>query len=445
MTTTTAEIGERLCQSAASGALTELQGVYDEAATLHAYVPGGPIVCTGERDILAELGRWWPSPAHIALFEQEAGLTGTTLCLERHPTAPQPPSRQSHLVHVEGGHIARHIVYSDRPRLATSDPPPLPFDDVIQRTPLAADGAYSGSLLEYVVVRDGRRVVKHLSPTRDWIMRATHDHGREATLWCDGLYERLAPAIEVPIIDAVRTADGWVLVMDDVFAELSATGHRLTRRDARRLFRAARTIHDTCRSNIPDGLSMLDDRLRLFSQATAEREAMEPDLAPKQNERVWELFADVAPPDIVDVVLRLHEDPTPLTTELLQCDRTLLHGDLKPANIGLPPDRVVMLDWQLAAEGPPAIDFIWALNFLPRFDATLDELIEDIRTVSGQDHDERALQLAVIFHMAMAASGLVVDLVDDPDEGVRRDVAVEFDWWVNATRNALDTTWQPPS
>jgi hypothetical protein len=46
--------------------------------------------------------------------------------------------------------------------------------DVVERAPLAAADGRSGSLLERVVLADGRSlVVKHVLDGGDWIMRAT--------------------------------------------------------------------------------------------------------------------------------------------------------------------------------------------------------------------------------------------------------------------------------
>jgi hypothetical protein len=275
-------------------------------------------------------------------------------------------------------------------------------------------------------------------------MRATGDTGREVELWRSGAFDRLPAGVEVPIIDAAPVdGGGWQLIMRDAGADLLGEGQRLDRRGIRRLFGAAQAIHRAFEGRPPSGLCTLGDRLRLFSRSTAERERGANNLGPKVHLRLWEVFADVAPPDIADVVLGLHADPSALCDELLACGRTLLHGDLKPGNIGLPPGRVVLIDWQLACEGPPAIDFIWPLAFEESFDATLDELLEDIRRVAGPDHDERALQLSIIFHMAMAAAEEAVHVVDDPDEAKRARAAAVLSWWVDKTRHALETTWAP--
>jgi hypothetical protein len=53
--------------------------------------------------------------------------------------------------------------------------------NVVERAPLAATDGRSGSVLERVVLAGGETlVVKHVLDGGDWIMRASHDHGRAA-------------------------------------------------------------------------------------------------------------------------------------------------------------------------------------------------------------------------------------------------------------------------
>ena len=61
--------------------------------------------------------------------------------------------------------------------------------DVVRREPLAVADGRSGSLLERVVLAGGEAlVVKHVRDGGDWIMRASHDHGRAAELWSSGCW-----------------------------------------------------------------------------------------------------------------------------------------------------------------------------------------------------------------------------------------------------------------
>jgi hypothetical protein len=64
--------------------------------------------------------------------------------------------------------------------------------EVVAREPLAAADGRSGSLLERVVLAGGATlVVKHVRDGGDWIMRASHDHGRAAELWTSGVLARV--------------------------------------------------------------------------------------------------------------------------------------------------------------------------------------------------------------------------------------------------------------
>jgi hypothetical protein len=66
--------------------------------------------------------------------------------------------------------------------------------EVVAREPLAVADGRSGSLLERVVLAGGGTlVVKHVRDGGDWIMRASHDHGRAAELWSSACWPRCPP------------------------------------------------------------------------------------------------------------------------------------------------------------------------------------------------------------------------------------------------------------
>ena len=116
--------------------------------------------------------------------------------------------------------------------------------DVVTREPLAAADGRSGSLLERVVLADGRAlVVKHVRDGGDWIMRASHDHGRAAELWSSGVLARVPDVIDHAVVGAERAEDGWVVIMRDVSAALVPDHARLSRGDSRRILEAAAALH----------------------------------------------------------------------------------------------------------------------------------------------------------------------------------------------------------
>ena len=83
--------------------------------------------------------------------------------------------------------------------------------DVVRREPLAATDGRSGSLLERVVLAGGETlVVKHVRDGGDWIMRASHDHGRAAQLWSEGVLARVPEVIDHAVLGPSRSpAAGW--------------------------------------------------------------------------------------------------------------------------------------------------------------------------------------------------------------------------------------------
>jgi hypothetical protein len=111
--------------------------------------------------------------------------------------------------------------------------------DVVSREPLAAADGRSGSLLERVVLADGRAlVVKHVLDGGDWIMRATADHGRAAELWSAGVLARVPEVIDHTVVRAEQVPGGWVVIMRDVSAALVPDHARVGRDDSRRVLEA---------------------------------------------------------------------------------------------------------------------------------------------------------------------------------------------------------------
>jgi aminoglycoside phosphotransferase (APT) family kinase protein len=146
----------------------------------------------------------------------------------------------------------------------------------------------------------------------------------------------------------------------------------------------------------------------------------------------------------VDAVGAVHKRPERLAAELERCATTLIHGDLWLSNVGLSPDRVVLLDWGVATQAPPAFEFTMFLTGAwSRILATRDEVIDDVRAVSGEQHDERALQLAFLATYAELGWNKALDAVEHWDPAIRRREADDLAWWTGRVRRALEKTWSP--
>ena len=259
---------------------------------------------------------------------------------------------------------------------------PAPLrDHAVSREPIRA--GVSSAALERLVLPDGRRLVaKHVTPELDWMMRATNDTGRAAELWVSGAMDRLPPAVDPAL---VRIEDGWYLYMEEV--QFHRRGTRFGPDEIARILGALAELHAAYWHDPPAGLCRLGDLLTLLAP---ERVAS---AGPGFAEIVrggWELFPEQVPPEVADAVLALLADPSPLVAELERHGTTLLHSDPHFGNAALLPDRLVLIDWSLAAAGPPAVDFVWFLDQSFSFlDATHDEVVElFLRAENGRVRDE---------------------------------------------------------
>jgi len=317
--------------------------------------------------------------------------------------------------------------------------------DVVRREPLAAADGRSGSLLERVVLAGGQTlVVKHVRDGGDWIMRATADHGRAATLWSRGVLARVPEVIDHAVVGAEQVEGGWVVIMRDVSAALVPEHARVSRADSRRVLEAAAALHAAFADDPPLRLCSLADRYGFLSPATARREAGGADEVPRLIGRGWERFAEVAPAEVAGPVLAVLEGPASLAAALSRFPSTLVQGDLKLGNLGFSGDRVVMLDWGTQTGwAPAAVEVAWylAINW-SRIDATREQVLDDFRAAEGDRHDEDALRLALLGGLVQLGWDKALHASGHPDPAVRAREAADLAWWCDRARDALEV-WSP--
>jgi Phosphotransferase enzyme family len=232
--------------------------------------------------------------------------------------------------------------------------------------------------------------------------------------------------------------------MRDVSAGLVPDHVRLRRQDSRRVLEAAAALHASFWDEPPLALCSLADRYRLFSPATARREAGGTDEVPKLIGRGWERFAEVVPTAVAEPVLAVLERPEPFAAALARFPMTLVHGDLKLGNLGFLDGRVVMLDWGTQTGwAPPAAELTWylAINW-SRIDASREQVVDDFRAAEGDRHDEAALRLALLGGLLQLGWDKVLAATGHPDPAVRAREAADLAWWTARARDALEV-WSP--
>jgi hypothetical protein len=316
---------------------------------------------------------------------------------------------------------------------------------VVSRQPLAVADGRSGSLLERVTLAGGEvLVVKHVRDGGDWIMRASHDHGRAAELWSSGVLGRVPEVIDHAVLGAEQVTGGWVVIMRDVSAALVPDHVRISRADSRRVLEAAAALHAAFADGPPLRLCPLADRYGFLSPATARREAGGADEVPGLIGRGWERFAEIAPADVAGPVLAVAERPEPFAAALSAFPSTLVQGDLKLGNLGFTEDRVVMLDWGTQTGwAPAAVEVAWylAINW-SRIDATREQVLDDFRAAEGGRHDEDALRLALLGGLVQLGWDKALHAGGHPDPAIRAREAADLAWWADRARDALEV-WSP--
>jgi hypothetical protein len=235
------------------------------------------------------------------------------------------------------------------------------------RTPMSAADGKSNVPMERVVIDGASYVVKHLSPSFDWISRATGDYvARVLTCWRTGLLDRL-PACLDHTIEAVAydtAANTTTLLMRDVAETLVPEGDdRVPIEQHRRFIDHMAQLHASFWDEagaLPE-LTPMSVRYTALSVLTAEVEealgsgAIVPGLLPAG----WRALEDAAP-DAARVARAVHADPYPLVTALEATPKTLIHADWKMGNLGSHADgRTVLLDWQWPGVAAPCIDLMW--------------------------------------------------------------------------------------
>lgn len=319
------------------------------------------------------------------------------------------------------------------------------LEGIRDRRPFDAVDGKTGASFESGALPDGTRVViKHVRPD-DWVMVSRDGRNALAELWDDGVFERVPEAIDHTMLSVEAADDGsYLIVMRDESPHLLVEGRVLTRDENRLVLRAMDRLHRGFEEEA-DALRgfSLSEMYGVFARPQVERVVDLPTPIPRLILRGWELFVDAAPADVAEPMLALFDDPAPLVAELSSARSTLIHGDLRPHNMGLRDDRLVMLDWERAGAGPPAYEFAWYLVIgASRIDATREEVIADLREITGDRFDPHAWDVACIGALLLLGWNKALDVLENPDPAIVAQERADLDWWIARVRAAFET-WSP--
>jgi hypothetical protein len=275
----------------------------------------------------------------------------------------------------------------------------------------------------------------------DWLARATADNGRTAQLYDAGAFERMPEAISHGIVAVAREGEAAWVAMHDVGSLLLSPTARLSRDESRRILAAAAALHREFRGDAPPGAATLEARVGMSSPRIGDAERSQPDLLPKQFEQGWDVFSELVEADVAGEVLKLAADPAPLAAGLTEAygGTTLIHGDLRGDNLGFDGDRLVLIDWDLAAAATPGVEFAWYLaHSARRIDATHDEIESDYREAQGDGFIDAEHELGMLSGLVQYGWRIAHSARVHPDPAEAQWGQAELAWWEPRVRRALE-------
>ena len=166
----------------------------------------------------------------------------------------------------------------------------------------------------------------------------------------------------------------------------------------------------------------------------------------------WLAMAALSSPAAMSSSTSLSRSPTPLAAALSRYPLTLVHDDLRPANMGVvqgPSPRLLVLDWARAAAAPPAVDLAWHLGAewerlpWPREEA-IEVYRDSLHRRLGDRFDPRwfdpQLRLALLGGAIQFLGFKAWFAVHHEDENARRGARDDLSgWWSEQVRAGLNT------
>jgi hypothetical protein len=301
---------------------------------------------------------------------------------------------------------------------------PIPRLDVVLREhgldhvpeePFPNDGWSGASLTRLRRGGGDRFILKRDSLSRDWIARSTGDGPVLREAWFAArapMFDQFfSEAIRASYLGVGRDGDTFGLLMPDLTGVLFDWDKPISIDDLDRVLAGLAALHafpwatdgifdeGLGDHDLPNGgpWCPLLERVTLICRQSLERAGPARDAVADRLLPGWDAFDHLASPQARDLVFMLGQDPQPLVDALSVQPRTLIHGDLKLANVGIAADGVVeAVDWQMVSIAPIAIEIGWFLvSNVASLPTAPDDVINRYRAHLGKgylDPDDRWLE-----------------------------------------------------
>jgi hypothetical protein len=287
-------------------------------------------------------------------------------------------------------------------------------------------------VLERLVVDDEPYVLKHVAVESDWIMRVTGDPGTWfLSLWTSGVLKRLPPAVDAVVVDVFPEGGGAAILMHEVGDCLVPDGDGVVPLEQHRRFLSHLAALHATYWGWQDTLGLLaaERRWAWFAPAPMSVEAQRlPAAVPGLAVAGWSRLPQLAP-RMADTLFVLHADLRPFLAAVATGPQTLVHGDVKFANLGSRPHgATIMIDWALPGRAPPTYDLA---HYLALNSARMPESKEDAIATYRRALEFQGQSTSTWFddHVALALLGHMLLLGWEKALG---GPGPELDWWAAA-------------
>jgi len=328
--------------------------------------------------------------------------------------------------------------------------------ETVDRAPMVPKG-HSSTEARFEGVRiDGEPtpslVVKTVDRARDWVSVATGDVvDREVAVWEVGLLDLLPPGSGHAVVAAARFPGGSSLLMRNLAGEFLAQDEPVTRDWFTEVLRSLATMHSAfwqhpVLDRSGPALCGLEHVLGHLGPARLpELEQAVPDHFIVDLIRDgWAGLAPLVGAGLADDLRSLALDPAPVLRAVADHPRTLVHADVRPANIAVDGRGATFVDWARPTAGPPGVDLAYLLLMSPpstpvspeeaaaTYRAALEtSLGDDISSAWWDDH----LDVCMTAVFAMMAAILVNYERHDASED--HPVHARIAWWAERAKPGL--------
>jgi hypothetical protein len=344
-----------------------------------------------------------------------------------------------------------------------------PLDVVLRRhglvgkaeEPFPNDGWSGASLTRLRRGGGDRFILKRDSLARDWIARATNDGPLLREAWLAGrsrlIEDETAGAVRAPYVDVGQDGDDIALLMPDLTGVLFDWERPISIEELDRVLFGLARLHAPYwseRSGIADGpWCPLRERIALICRRSLEQPGPAHDAVAERLLPGWDAFDRRATPAARHLLSLLNDNVGPLLDVLVAQDKTLIHGDLKLANVGIAADGAIeIVDWQMVSVAPIAVEIGWFLvanvaslpvspeEVLFRYQRHLADgyLDPDDGWMEGQSFDEPEMDAAILVGLLLRGwrKGLDADAGITLASGVS--AADDLAWWCERAVEAAD-------